>query len=98
MASGGPNVIPVVIPGFNFPQGDYYDEFGMLAFLIAVAAAVNPISFFTYKWFVPRPVYDQLVCHHKTDAAAQACLVKFLIQPKTGGSVFIGSDDHKRAQ
>ena len=46
-----------------------------------------------YKYLRVSPFYRRFVCHHKAAAAAQARLLKILLQAKTRQSVFIGSDD-----
>ena len=51
------------------------------------------VSYSVYKYLRVSPFYRRFVCHHMAAAAAQARLLKILLQANAGQSVFIDSDD-----
>lgn len=77
----------------DFTNKSSISTFGTTIFGCFCALVVGGISI-ALKWYlVPRPFYGHFICHHKAGAAAQARLLKVLLQERTSYPVFIDSDD-----
>lgn len=67
---------------------------GIAAFSVLTALAVGVMLYTAYQRIRRTDVYSYFICHHKAQAAAQARLLKILLQAKGHRkTVFIDSDD-----
>jgi len=65
---------------------------GMVAFSVFCIIALGSLGHALCRYFRPGSMYHFFICHHKGGAAAQARLLKLMLQSK-GMNVFIDSDD-----
>jgi len=70
---------------------------GTAAFSMTTLGLLAGISYGFMQWLRPSPMYHMFICHHKGHAAAQARLLKVVLQAQLQShqQVFIDSDDLK---
>eukprot|EP00403_Amphidinium_massartii_P007925 CAMPEP_0178371540 /NCGR_PEP_ID=MMETSP0689_2-20121128/878_1 /TAXON_ID=160604 /ORGANISM="Amphidinium massartii, Strain CS-259" /LENGTH=461 /DNA_ID=CAMNT_0019991411 /DNA_START=748 /DNA_END=2131 /DNA_ORIENTATION=+ len=83
--------------GLFLEENPHKDEINVLTactLLMLLVSATAGICIALKRRFIPRPRYNFFICHHKAHAAAQARLLKLLLQARKASlQVFIDSDD-----